>query len=222
MTERAVDTSRAQARRNTPSEADLLHYDGLVGNTALMLAGHVELPVEDIKQILAIKAWRALCAYDPAKARGMNRDRYVFMCVRDQAKDLAKKRKRRELFIEDLSSDDGSNERVQSRDTFDSRYLSSTHDETYGRVEDDDCVMPNTLTVLEQEIVVLLYRDYKQSEAARHLGIEKPAMEKAVRSIRRKLADWKPDPEPVVTQAELNSDRRYSSEGAQALNSRAA
>jgi hypothetical protein len=41
--------------------------------------------------------------------------------------------------------------------------------------------------------VVLLYRDYKQSEAARRLGIEKPQMEKAMRCIRRALADWSPD-----------------------------
>jgi hypothetical protein len=101
-----------------------------------------ELPLEDIKQVLAIKAWRALVAYDPRRARGLSRRKYVFMCARDQAKDLAGRRKRHELFIEDLATQDASNERLPSRDSFDSRYLSSSHEETYGGVEQDDSVVP--------------------------------------------------------------------------------
>jgi hypothetical protein len=65
--------------------------------------------------------------------------------------------------------------------------------------------------------VLLLYRDYKQSESARHLGLEKHKMERAMRSIRQKLADWRPD-----TQADLNNARRYSTERAESLNSGAA
>lgn len=154
--------------------------------------------MEDVQQVLRLKVWRALVAFDPARARGMNRDRYVFMCLRDQAKDLANKRKRRELYIEDLTDDYLGDERLSSRDRFDARYLSTTHDENFGAVEDDDLLIPNTLTAAEVEIVVLLYREYKQSEVARRLGLEKREMERAMRSIRQKLADWRPAPPAVV------------------------
>jgi predicted DNA-binding protein (UPF0251 family) len=41
-------------------------------------------------------------------------------------------------------------------------------------------------------VLCLLYRDYRQSEVARELRIEKREVERAVRAIRTKFADWKP------------------------------
>jgi predicted DNA-binding protein (UPF0251 family) len=47
------------------------------------------------------------------------------------------------------------------------------------------------LATLELRVLCLLYRDFRQSEVARQLGIEKREVEKAVRAIRAKMADWR-------------------------------
>lgn len=181
----------------------LRHYEGLIFKTALMLHGHVEDDLEDIQQILRIKVFRALLAFNPTRAVRLSRDNYVFMCLRDQAKDLAKRRKRRELYIEDLAPAAAAADSagLLSRDWFDERYLSSSRDEVYSTVEDDDCLIPNTLSELEVEIVVLLYGDYRQTEIATRLGLGKRDMELAMRSIRQKLADWKPGADQLVLDA---------------------
>ena len=58
-----------------------------------MYAPHVQEEYEDIVSVLRIKVWRALCAFDPARS-SMPVQRYVFSCVKNQAKDLVKKRRR--------------------------------------------------------------------------------------------------------------------------------
>jgi hypothetical protein len=42
-------------------------------------------------------------------------------------------------------------------------------------------------------VLCLLYRSYRQTEIARYLSVEKRDIEKAVRNIRTKMADWSPD-----------------------------
>jgi DNA-directed RNA polymerase specialized sigma24 family protein len=184
----------AYAEANDPDV--LRHYEGLVHRTAQLLAPYVEMEREDIEQVLRVKVWRALLSFDPARSR-TNRDRYVFMCVRDQAKDVAKRVRRNELHIADLVTEDGGTPgdafaHGHTPDRFDARYLSESHEEVYGVVEADEVVVPSTLTSLERQVVVLLYRDRTQAEAARELGIHKREMEKCVRSIRTKMADWNP------------------------------
>lgn len=166
-------------------------YEGLIFKTAQMHAHAIEEDPEDVRQILRIKVWRGLIAYDHTRS-GMSRDRFVFMVLTNQVKDLKKRKRRGELHIEDLVADRGGRG-FQARDSFDERYLSEDHEQTFGEVEDDDLVIPSTLTQLERRIVALLFRDYKQTEAARQLGLETREVERAVRSIREKLADWKPD-----------------------------
>lgn len=177
-------------------------YEGLIFKTAQMHAHAIEDDPEDVRQILRIKVWRALVAYDASRSQ-MSRDRFVFMVLTNQVKDLKKRKRRGELHIEDVAPR-GRNQygTAGQRDWFDQRYLSEDHEQVYGDVEDDDLVVPSTLTPLERRVVALLFRDYKQTEAARQLGLETREVERAVRSIREKLADWKPDsdepvPEPV-------------------------
>lgn len=165
---------------------------------------------EDICQFLRIKVYRALLSYDARKARAIRedgrdpRDAYVFSCVKNGAKDLFKRGQRDEVFLEDLapaSSFDSSDGRpgLKSRDRFEHEIgMTSTHEQVYGTVEDDDVLVPNTLSDLEKHVVVLLYRDYRQSEVARKLGLPKRDMERTMRSIRQKLADWRPNVEVVV------------------------
>lgn len=167
----------------------LASYEGLIFETARLIAPRVELEMEDIQQVFRVKVWRALVAFDPKKCR-TNRDKYVFMCLADQKKDLLKKRLRGELYIDDLAPHTGDVTDF-SRDRFEGRYLAASPDTVYASVE-DDVLVPNTLTLLERMVVVLLYRDYKQTEIADRLEIDRRDMEKVVKSIREKMEDWRP------------------------------
>jgi RNA polymerase sigma factor (sigma-70 family) len=192
----------------------LRSYEGLIHKTALMLVNGeppygppVEDDLEDVVQVLSVKAWKAILAFDPARWKGGQgtrhaahaaksaRDRYVNMCLRDQAKDLCKKKRRGELHIEDVAPAAHSQSATgqSPRDKFDQRYLSADHEQIYGGVEDEDLLLPNTLTEREREVVELMGRHYRQTEIADLLGVSKREVEKAVRSIRIKLADWRPD-----------------------------
>lgn len=178
----------------------LRHYEGLVISTANRLVRDgVEVPIEDVQQVLRIKVWRALGMFRAERmirageTRAKARDRYVFMAVTDQAKDLFNRKRRGERFIEDLVRDHGDGEHGLSRDRFEEKHgLLSSEDEVYGSIEDEGAPLPSTLTSLERDLVLLLYRNYRQSEAGRHLGLEKYELEKTMRSVREKMADWKP------------------------------
>lgn len=169
-------------------------YEGLIFSTARRYSIFVEEDLEDIQQILRVKVFRALESYDGSKALPRTdgrspRDAYVFQCVRNQAKDLLKKKPRHETYIDDVGlADDG-----EGRDWFEGAFgVATTHDEVYGQIEDDDLVVPNTLTDLERRVICLLYAGYRQSEVARSLSLVKRDMERAMRSIRLKMEDWRP------------------------------
>lgn len=183
----------------------LRHYEGLIFTTAqLILARGVEgMDSEDVQQLLRIKLYRALLAYDPARSR-MTRDGYVFMCLRDKRKDLENLKRYGEVFIEDVARPAASDgERLESHDAFDERYLSSSQEQVYGSVEDEGLHLPSTLTPPERALVQLLYRDYRQTEAGRLLGLDKREVEKLMRSIRLKMADWRPTPPTDIADPEL-------------------
>jgi RNA polymerase sigma factor (sigma-70 family) len=177
------------------TEADLAHYEGLIFTTAQRLVRQgVEAEMEDIQQILRIRVWKAIERFDAS--RGKPRDKYVFMVVFDGAKDIAKKKRRGELLIEDIApanlSDRGSDSPAP-RDKFEERYLSADHEEVYGEVDEGELHLPNTLNERERGVLDLMRRHYRQTEIADVLGITKREVESAVRGIRIKLADWRPD-----------------------------
>ena len=168
------------------------HYRGLIYKTATLVVGTVEDDFEDVVQVLYIKAWYAIRHYDRGRSR-MSRDRFVFMCLRNQVKDLQKKRRRGELSLEAMTeyvTDEG----LQSGDRFHAKYLAAGHQDVYGEVEREPLVLPNTLSTQERQVVAMLASDYKQTEAASALGLGKRDMERLMRSIRTKLADWCPSP----------------------------
>jgi RNA polymerase sigma factor (sigma-70 family) len=162
-------------------------YEGLVRKTASIYTRYVEYEFDDVAAMLRIKVWQALEAYDPARSR-MTVERYVFMCVKNKCKDLVDLRRRNELYIEDLTVADGQGNEL--RDAFESRYLSSSGDTEH--VEAGTPVIPSTLTPVERDVLALLYLDYSQREAAAQLGIRRNEMERAVKAIRQKMADWRP------------------------------
>lgn len=167
--------------RLKPQPTDVAFYEGLCFKTASMYVGVLEDEFDDIRQVLRVKVWRALQSYDPGRS-SLPIQRYVFSCVRNQVKDLVKRKRRNELYMEDFP------EAVQSR------HLATTHDEVYGSVEDPVPVMPNTLGDRERDVLSLLCSDFSQREAAAFMGLSRGEMERAVRGIRTKLADWKPSP----------------------------
>lgn len=184
----------------------LEHYRSLIYKTATLVVALVEDEFDDVVQVLSIKVWRAVLAFDaerwtrstdPARAR----DAYVFMCLTNQVKDLKSKKRRSKLELSlELVADGDEKSGFKSRDRFEAAHgLSVDADVVYAAVEEVAPLLPNTLTDQEREIVALLTCDFKQTEAATLLGLGKRDMERAMRSIRLKLADWKPSPrEPGV------------------------
>lgn len=165
----------------------LAHYAGLVFKTATRVAGASEMEHEDVQQELWIKVVTALRSYDPKRSR-MKRDAYVFSCVYNRSKDLLKhgnrKRKRGiDLFIEDLSRDS---------EMFEHKHLALDADQVFAEVERDGMLLPNTLTALEKQVLVLLYFNYSQHEVAAKLGLSRKTVEGKVESMRVKLADYDP------------------------------
>jgi DNA-directed RNA polymerase specialized sigma24 family protein len=156
-----------------PVPTEIIFYEGLVRRTASMIAPVVQEDYEDIVAILRIKVWRALEAFDPARAR-QPIERYVFMCVTNQKKDLLKRKRRHEVELDE---------------SYDAPVDS---DVVYGGVEDETPVIPCTLSSLERHVVARLYLGYTERQAARLLGLTRSEMEGALEGVRTKMADWRP------------------------------
>lgn len=177
-------------------------YEGLCRKTASIYVKYVEEEYEDLVQLLHIKCWRALGTYDPAKAT-QTVDKYVFMCMKNLCKDLLKKKKRDELFIDDVApTSAGSGDWAHDlRDSFDRRYLGVEEEHVFGELVEGLPLIPSTLTELEREVVCLLFSDYSQKEVAHRLEIDRNLVGRAVKSIRVKFADWAPSPPALVVAA---------------------
>jgi len=186
------------------------HYEGLCRKTAALYVNYVEEEYEDIVQILRVKVWRALETFDSTKwkkeAPGNGPspvERYVFMCIKNQCKDLVKRKQRGEVYIEDQGAlgHDGHLAGRHLTDAFELRYLAADHDQVFGDIEDGVPLIPSTLTDREREIVCLLWSDYRQTEIAAQLGLRRSEVERGVRSIRLKMADWRPSQAQVLAAA---------------------
>lgn len=196
----------------------LAHYEGLVRKTAARYVGLVLHDFEDICQVFRVKVWKALLAWDPTDPRirkkladGQSedelRDRFVFMCLRNQGKDLVKRRKPETdpLFIEDFAHERGADRGRRDgslRDKFEAQYLTAGEDEVFGEIEGDDIVIPSDLTSDERRVLVCMYLDYTQPETAVRLGIPTKKVSAAVKNIRQKLEHLRPvdgaEPEPLA------------------------
>lgn len=186
-------------------------YRGLVYKTATLIVGQVVDDFDDVVQVLYIKVWRALVRFDPAAARRGGephvqgecrcaRCRYVFMCLTDQVKDLKKKRHRGEQSIDVLMQDHRSGGRHAQhtandarRSRFESRHgLISEDVAEHELLEEPDLVLPNTLNRVERKMLALMMDGMRQAEAGRTIGLDRAGVERTVRSLRAKLADWEP------------------------------
>lgn len=185
--------------RNGNIEQAIALYEGLIFATAVRYVERIDLELEDLQQLLRIKVWKALERYDPALCR-TSRNSWVFGAIRNETKDwLRYKRPRPESSIEALTelshpsiTGQHANSNSWRRDQFEGQYLSADHDESFREVEDEAPLIPSTLNDLELRVLCLLYRNYRQTEIARYLSVEKREVEKAVRNVRTKMADWSP------------------------------
>lgn len=182
--------------RTRTAPTDIAHYEGLIFKTASMYVPYVEMDFDDIVQVLRIKVWRALEAHDPSKVRTQTIERYVFMCVKNQCKDLVRRRRRGEVFLDDLMPVGHEDSPVEWM-----LQLATDHEQTFGHAEEEELLVPCTLTEVERRVIAWLYLDRTQKEVAGIVGLTRAEMERAMRTIRQKMADWEPSAAPVCTMA---------------------
>jgi RNA polymerase sigma factor (sigma-70 family) len=163
-----------------PDPRTVEFYDGLVFKTASLWAGYMQEDFEDLQQIIWEKVVKALRAYDPARSK-LPTERYVFMCVMNLRKDLLKRRRRDDSYIED------------EHPAFERRYRSEV--DTYDGVEAERPLIPSTLGYLERHVLALLYEGYTEREVQRRLGCTRRECEAALNGLQAKFGDWKPSPD---------------------------
>lgn len=170
-------------------------YEGLVRKTASRYQGVIQEEYEDLCSILRIKCWRALESFDASKSR-VPIQNYVFSCVRNQVKDLLKRKKRNDLYIEDIAPARSHDQAV--RDSFDARYQVTEEEEVFAEVLAETPLIPSTLTTLERQVIVLLYLEYGQADISAHLSVTRREIATAVKGIKDKMADWHPSFDPAT------------------------
>lgn len=164
-------------------------YEGLCRSTAARYVGKVEEDYEDLVSLFRIKAWRALESFDPAKSK-VPVERYVFSCMVNLGKDLLKKKKRNEAYIEDYRHNNQTGKDVADR--FDAQYLRQDEEAAFRELTLDKPLIPSTLDETECSVLALLYYDYSHAEIALRLSITKREVAAVVKQIREKMADWRP------------------------------
>jgi RNA polymerase sigma factor (sigma-70 family) len=169
-------------------EARIAAYEGLVYATAARYAPYLDDDLDDVAQVLRVKVWKSLVAFNPAR-HTVGEKSWVFSCIRNQVKDILKAQDRRnrardgaQVFVEDVSE--------PLRD----RILHVTADEVYEGVEDDELRLPSTLDAVEVRVVHLLLLDFSQTEIAGLLEMDRRRVRAAERSVQAKMADWRPTP----------------------------
>lgn len=185
-------------------------YEGLVQKTAARYLVRIrerapDLEFDDVCQILRLKAWRGIESFDPARATQPINE-YVFSCVFNQVKDLIKRKPRGDLFIEDVTRLSGSDRDVSVRESFDAQYLTETEEEAFAEILAETPLIPSTLSGIEQRVVVCLYLEYGQAEIAETLSLSKRDVARRVKSIKEKMADWRPSSPAAGTHS--NGDHR--------------
>lgn len=191
-------------RIEAENPALLAHYEGLVIRTSThrKYEGIKRWDREEVRQLLRLRVWKALLAWDPAEPRTLRRrregkaeaelrDAYVFGCVTNQMKDLLKRDRDRDLLVEDLTLNDP---------TFEARYLHSEFEATT-KAATSAPLIPNTLNHDERLVLLCAYNGYNGPQSAERLGMTRGQVAMHVREIREKMRDWRPKktPDPEVT-----------------------
>jgi DNA-directed RNA polymerase specialized sigma24 family protein len=184
--------------------AKIPEFEGLIFTTAQQILATpcsppLEIELDDIRQRLRIAVWRGLESYDRNRDPGAKKrhpqalERYIFQCLSNERKDIVKQVRRGNVYIEDQIADGrGDHDKGKAKGGFEVRYLSQPEDEVFAEVEDGPLTLPSTLTTPEREMVELLCEDYQQTEIRAMLGISVRKIDELKRSIKLKMADWRP------------------------------
>jgi len=185
----------------------LAHYEGLIRKTAALYVDSCEEDYDDIVQLFRIKVWKALLHFEPKRVKknahlagDKQRDRFVFACVLNQAKDLTKRVKRNWAYIEDIAPSESRSTGAHhghdygAADRFDSRYLKATEEQIFGVIQEGLPLIPSSLTDKERQVIALLYLDYNYGEISETAELPRKDVATLVRGIREKMADWRPTP----------------------------
>jgi RNA polymerase sigma factor (sigma-70 family) len=177
---------------------DIGPFEGLIYSTAARYADLLDDDIEDIQQLLRIKVWQALRAYDQSRVRRPEDTeamrKFVFSCVANRVKDMLKAQSRlnerrdgRLLYTEEVAE--------ANPERFESRYFSVADEEIYAVVEDDSAELPSTLDAPERAVATLLLLDLSQNEIAAVLQVTRARVRTVQASIRVKMSDWAPEPQ---------------------------
>lgn len=169
-------------------------YANFIRATASRIEHVVEESREDIEQILWMNCHKALSRYDPARV-SMPRDAYVANCIIRRKIDILradKGQKRKIIYIEDMN-DGPFRESQPAQERSESRYLSVEAEAVYAEIERELPLIPSTLTLLERQVLVLLYDDHTPQQIQRELGVKRAEIKEALDRIQIKFADFKPD-----------------------------
>jgi ATP/maltotriose-dependent transcriptional regulator MalT len=194
-----------------PTQAEdptlLASYEGLVISTSNRFDGIKRYDTEEVRQVLRVRVWRALLAWDPTEPRTRKRilagkktekelrDAFVYGCIHNQVVDLLKRDKEQDLLIEDIAPESDANQ----RDKFEVRYMTTDSAEVFRGVEESAPLVPNTLSHDERLVLACAYLGYKGPEIAERLGMSRPKVANVMRSIRDKMRDWRPKEEGATT-----------------------
>lgn len=169
---------------------DIGPYEGLVYATAARYAGLLDDDIEDIQQLLRIKVWQALRAYNPGRS-AQSEEKFVFSCVANRVKDMLKaqsrlnaKRDGRLLYTEEVS---GSNP-----ERFERQYFAVEEEIVFFAVEEESVELPSTLDRDERVVATLLLLELSQNEIAGMLQVTRARVRTVQASIRVKMSDWAP------------------------------
>lgn len=181
-------------------ERTLLRFEGLIHETARQIvAGGVEMEFDDVRQRLRIKVWRAVVRWDETHRRGLPLRRFVFCCVANERKDIEKRPRRFTASIDGIRERPPVESTTAAADWFDARYLSVDAEQVFAEVDEAGFELPSTLTPIERRVVELRIEGLMLREIDGELGLSRAQRESVMRSLRAKLADWRP------TQAAVSS-----------------
>lgn len=173
-------------------------FEGLVFSTARQIVAHgVELEFEDVRQLLRIKVLYAVRHYSEDRS-ALSLRRFVFGAVLNVRKDIEKRPRRFLRSIEDLRDDAHHRGSSAPADTgeraerFDAQYLSVDAEQVYFEIEDQAPCWMSRLTDRERAVVKLRSDGLRLDEIDCALGLESGLAQTAMRSVREKLADWRP------------------------------
>lgn len=183
----------------------LAHFEGLVHATSRKLKLNSNekwkpvkrYDVEELQQILRVKVWKALLAFEPQRYPRQRRlkamESYVYGCIANEVKDLLKRDREPLPLIEDIAlAESPMSDPESASDRFEFRYM-GTEDDAFDEVERDSApLVPNTLSLDERSVLALKYLGYTGPEMAERLGMTRSQVAAAIKDIREKMEDWRP------------------------------